>query len=818
LSAEEQEGLRLFDDSKILMLTGLSDLKLYNPETDECLKHGEDIPNFVASRDPEVSILITTYNRLGYLFNCLSSIKASCRTYEGRYEVIVVDDASTDRTSWLLSRIRGLKVVSLETNMGFVRANNLGAVKARGDQVILLNNDTIVASGWLKHLLQSFRAHSEVGAVGSKLVYPSGILQEAGAIIWNDAAGWTYGRYDNPEKSEYQHVREVDYCSGASLAVHRSLIRRAGIFDERFHPGYYEDTDLCFYVRSKKKRVLYQPRSVVVHFEGVSHGRETSAGIKKYQVVNRDKFLKKWKLALQKQFSPDSRSVLRARDRASRKSILVFDGRVLEPDTNSGDLRMYSILNLLRSLSWNVTFFPANRLCHENYADDLRQRGIEVLCEPTPVEDFLRQRRNYYDLVLMSRVVVAGQYIDAVILWTPQSVLVIDFPDLQSVRESRYAKLTRDDQRAVSAQKISLKEMELARLADLVITITETERNRLLGRDSHLRIEVIPNVHSMGLDGASFDERRDLLFVGGYEHPPNVDAALFMVNEIFPLIRKRLRNVQLLVVGSKMPAGLRNIQAPDVRMLGYVKDLSPLLGSCKVFVCPLRYGAGLKGKIGMAMAAGLPVVTSSIGAEGMKDSRRKLFLVADSPEDFTNCVVRLYTDRTLWKAVSRDARSYVKQRFSPEVIKLKLLRLAEVPPVNLPRRLSRAFENAAKSYEQVRTEIGAKDAKLQGLEAQLSRSMAELAMANRRLDDVRHSAGYKFMQFYARKIDRLFPDGTSRGRFRKVMTRSIQIVTERGLRTYCRLALDKIMAREFVLAEDVQERNSKKDFMPQKPS
>jgi len=848
LSSEEIEDMRRFDELAIVRLTGLSHLKLYDPETSECLMHEDEWPSFVECQDPEISILIPAYNKLGYTFNCLQSVKASCSEYDGKYEVIVVDDGSTDRTTWLLSRIRGLKLISSDENMGYVRSNNLGVREARGKHIVLLNNDTIVTSRWLEFLVRTFKEHSKVGAVGSKLIYPSGVLQEAGSIIWNDGTGWNYGRFDDPEKSEYQYVRDVDYCSAASLMVDRNFVRPLGIFDERFHPGYYEDTDLCFFIRSKGGRVLFQPKSVAIHFEGVSHGRDTSSGIKKYQVVNREKFVEKWKRALRIQYTSDPRNVLRARDRPGRKSILVFDHRMLEYDTNSGDLRMYSILQLLKSVSWNVTFYPASRECVEPYAFELRQRGIEVFGEKRPIEEFLVQRRDYYDIILLSRVRVAAEYIDAVTLWHPQSTLIVDFPDLESLRESRYAKLVNDDQKAAEAEKLSLKELDVARRADLVITITEAERRRLLERDQKLRVRVLPNIHDVIVDGLSFDERKDLLYIGGFEHPPNVDAVLFFVKEIFPLVRRSLPSIELLIVGSKMPDAIRNIQVAGVRVVGYVKDLAPLLSSCRVFVAPLRYGAGLKGKIGMAMAAGLPVVTSSTGAEGIETRGREVLLVGDSAEEFAKRVVQLYTDRNLWEILSRNAKSYAERRYSPHTVRQNLLRtLKEAHPVNLKERVCRILNDrmsvsdplssllsiyylrrdlrnafpeakegdyrrlvhwAASNVEGIATiekyrEWYTNDpwTRIERLKEEVAKSntklQEEVAKLNRELKAINQSLIFKMLKRIARIADASFPDGTLRGDFRLAVIASLRVVSAQGWKFFLKQALYKLRRREF---------------------
>jgi len=275
----------------------------------------------------------------------------------------------------------------------------------------------------------------------------------------------------------------------------------------------------------------------------------------------------------------------------------------------------------------------------------------------------------------------------------------------------------------------------------------------LLRKERSLRVEVIPTICELGREGRSFAERRDLLYLGRFDHLPNVDAVQFMVEEIFPIIRKRLPGIKLIIAGSKMPKIIHDISVEGVKPIGYVKDITKILTSCRILVAPLRYGAGLKGKIVLAMSNGLPVVTTSIGAEGMETAAGKALLVANKPVEFANSVARLYTNRRLWRDLSKAGRLYVAHRYSPDVIKPRLLKALEGVPVNMPKRLATAL----KEVDEIQHE---RDSLLQ------------------ELDSIRHSFGYKFMKFYASHIDQLSPDGTSRGKLRKKIGARLRHMTE----------------------------------------
>lgn len=259
---------------------------------------------------PSCSIIIPTYNGAELVNNCLNKLIETVSDHL-EVEFLVIDDASTDNTSqlaekWLTldSRIRFHRNLQ---NLGFLRSSNRGAELAKGEVIIFLNNDTLPQPGWLTPLLKTLKDHPEAGAVGGKLIYPDGLLQEAGGIIFSDGEGWNFGRNDYKINTPiYSFFREVDYCSGALLATWRNLFLENGGFDKLFVPMYYEDVDYCFSLRAKGKKVYYQPESVVIHLEGGTAGTDLTKGFKTYQSINLKKFINKWSNELKRQpFHPD---------------------------------------------------------------------------------------------------------------------------------------------------------------------------------------------------------------------------------------------------------------------------------------------------------------------------------------------------------------------------------------------------------------------------------------------------------------------------------------------------------------------------------
>lgn len=202
---------------------------------------------FPAIEQPRVSIILPVFNNYRMTMHCLSSLLEQTRDVD--YEVIIADDASTDLTASIHERVSNVRVVRQQQNRGFLHNCNAAAVQARGDYLLLLNNDTAVGENWLAPLVALLDTHSDIGVTGPRLLFPDGKLQEAGGIVWQDGSGWNYGRGDDPQKPEYEYVKEVDYISGACLLVRRSLWRELDGFDTRYAPAYYEDTDLCSTLR-----------------------------------------------------------------------------------------------------------------------------------------------------------------------------------------------------------------------------------------------------------------------------------------------------------------------------------------------------------------------------------------------------------------------------------------------------------------------------------------------------------------------------------------------------------------------------------------
>jgi GT2 family glycosyltransferase len=619
------------------------------------------------------SIIIPVFNKVSYTFACLRALFFEIDPQSS--EIIIIDNASQDETPRLLSYFKStIRIISNAENMGFVEACNQGASVASGEYLVFLNNDTIVQPGWLANLLYTAENDQAVGAVGSMLIYPDGRLQEAGGIVWKDGDASNYGRGEDQANQKYNFAREVDYCSGASLLVRKKLFDELGGFDKRYAPAYYEDTDLCFGIRSLGFKVVYQPLSRVVHHEGITSGTDVRRGFKRYQQINRAKFVEKWRDVLEREQPDFDQSLVDiVADRRRGPRIIIFDQMIPTPDQDSGSLRMFMILKTLARMG-RITFVPIHLPTTRECELILGKEGIKVV-HRGEYKDLIKT--GHFQTAILSRAAVADEVLPSLKGLDKQLKIIFDTVDVHFLRLEREYKVTGEQKYAEESAFFKKQETHLAAACDQVWCVTPDDKEVLEREVPTANIKVVPNIHALHDRGNSFNSREGLLFVGNFNHRPNVDALRFYFHHILPHIQESLSGLKLYVAGSNMSEEIYDYASADVIVLGYIPDLTPLFSRSRLFIAPLRYGSGMKGKIGQALSYGLPVITTTIGAEGMGLKHGHEAMLVDEPQAFAATVVQAYSSQALWQHLSDKGYEHLKENFSPPVIEEKIIDVIE---------------------------------------------------------------------------------------------------------------------------------------------
>ncbi|WP_290661941.1 glycosyltransferase [Ignavibacterium sp.] len=646
-----------------------------------------------SGNSPLISIIILCYNKIEITKKCLTALFKNTK-YQN-FEVIVLDNASVDETpDYLLSYGETIKFIRAEKNLGFVAGNNYASQFAQGDFIVFLNNDTEPQPGWLNNLLNTFEYHKDAGAAGSMLIYPDGKLQEAGGVIFNDASGWNYGRGNSPNDSKYTYCREVDYCSGAALMIRRNLFEQIGKFDERYSPAYYEDTDLCFSVRKFGYKVYFNPFSKVIHHEGATAGTDLNSGFKKYQVLNSPKFINKWKDELKLQFPSDPNLRYKFSDRNKGKRILIIDDIPPLPDRAAGALRHYHTLKQMLNLGYKVTYV---HLMGKQYTDeaaikylsDFKMKGVEFIWFNyeywyniryneqgkeyiKTLVDSLELKYRAFDFVYIAFWYIAEYFVDLIKAQIPSVPILIDTMDIHYLREEREAEISKDNSLKIKAKENKKRELAVYSKADVITTVTEADREELQRYIKNKPVFILTDVHDTRDNTPSFEERKDLIFVGNFNHKPNEDAVLFFTKEIFPSIKSKLPEIKFYIVGNNPTEKVKALRSNDIIITGWVPDVKTYIDKCRIEVVPLRYGAGNKGKVGEALSNGLPVVTTSIGAEGMGIENSIHAFICNEPKDFAEKVIELYQNQELWQQFSDKGKRLIASQYSSELMRKRL--------------------------------------------------------------------------------------------------------------------------------------------------
>ena len=428
-------------------------------------------------------------------------------------------------------------------------------------------------------------------------------------------------------------------------------------------------------MRKRGLKVVYQPESVVVHFEGVSNGTDLSRGIKKHQASNQQKFVQKWQDVLIRDHFPNAENIFQARDRSREKKVVVLiDHYVPFYDKDAGSRSTYIYVKAMIEAGLVVKFCPANFFPHQPYTRALQQLGVEVLVGERSARNWKAwfvDNCRYIDVVYLHRPHVAEDFIDHLITLEPRPKLIFFGHDLHYLRTQREAAL-RDDARIMEeSEDWKRRELAIFGKVDKVyypsqVEVDEVRRIAPSTDVSAIPLYLLDQPEPMAYQHA---ERSGLLFVGGFGHPPNEDAVLWFAKEVLPLLLRHDRDLCLHVVGSSVPDSVRELASANICVHGFLsdEDLAALYRQVRICVVPLRYGAGVKGKILEALQAGLPIATTSIGAEGIPEAE-SVMVIENKPAEMAECIWELYDSEKLCLRYLNRYPAYIQKHYSPQQV------------------------------------------------------------------------------------------------------------------------------------------------------
>jgi glycosyltransferase involved in cell wall biosynthesis len=373
------------------------------------------------------------------------------------------------------------------------------------------------------------------------------------------------------------------------------------------------------------------------------------------------------------------------------KNILILDASVPQMDRGGATFRMYQLIKIFKDLGHSITFIPTDLRPIEPYCSRFAEQGIRILCRQhidlikkiLPeglatsycnffIRSFIKHHGKEFDTIILSRRRTLRTFIGDVRTWCPDSRIIYDTEHIAFLRLQRFADLENSEKDRSRAADIKKKDLRLMKQVHSVWVVSEEEQALLQSLDPELHVDLVSTIHEVFGSPKGFDERAGLMFIGSYAHKPNVDAMLWFVKEVFPTIIQHIPDIRLYIIGSRITKEIKDLASENAIAVGYVENPKEFFEMCRIMVAPIRYGAGVKVKIAESMSYGLPVVTTTIGSEGMHLADGMNALIADEPREFAEKVCKLYSDGSLWSRLSENSIDTLRKNFSYELWKQRL--------------------------------------------------------------------------------------------------------------------------------------------------
>jgi hypothetical protein len=613
--------------------------------------------------DAKVTLLILCGDSPSGLIGLLESIKADSESIEVEV-VLIARDVDAKMAEFIANNIHGVTVWNTTESRDLLSTLNLAISQSQGTFVSVLSHEVSIQGNWLETMIAEISKYDLVSMVSGKVVSEDGLLDEAGTFVTVDGKLHKYGTADHPDRPKYNFLREIECSTGSNAVFRKTDFEDVGGFDASLTSLSQAFCKLSVAFRKNLgKKVVYTPQAAVIRLRSEKVVEDVSANSDSRESIS----------AIRS--SEDDRN---ARVLLPSTSVLFIDVGLPEHDRDSGSLRAYYLLKLMRELGYHVIMVPRKGQASSPYFEDLISHGVEVLYA---FPDRSGMRKELTELLpSVSIAWICRPQLNSEFEWifrvNPKIKWIFDTVDLHYVRLAREAELTKSKKSMRKSARFKKLELSIASRADLTLTVTDEEKN-LLKEQGIRNVEVIPNIHEFhdGSHSTSFAEREGLLFIGSYHHPPNVDAVRWLVEEIMPIVWEKIQ-IPLTLLGNAPSREVKSLETAWVKVPGYVKDVAPFFASHRLFVAPLRYGAGMKGKIGQSLAYKLPIVTTGIGAEGVGLTDGVDVLIAEDKESFAQHIIHAYEDERLWSSLASNSEK-VLERYSPQQIKENLALLLE---------------------------------------------------------------------------------------------------------------------------------------------
>ena len=636
--------------------------------------------------DPLVSVVIVTWNKAEFT---LATLQSLLKSNHSNLEVIVVDNGSTDETHVLIDRLRGAKKIFNAENQGFVRAVNEGVRQATGEYVLLLNNDATPGTESIGRAARYLASNSDVAAVGGRLILPSGLLQEAGSVIWNDGSCEGYLRNEPPEIGEAMFLRDVDFCSAAFLMFRAKVWHDLKGFDEKYSPAYYEEVDLCARALSEGHRIVYLPDVVTEHFEFASTAGLAEAS--KMQLDRRKIFVESQGEFLRLQSDVNDHSFVTARSRSKAPEVLIVDDQIPRESAGQGFARVVRLIQTFKESGYRVCVAAT---AHEGVVDwpaIWQELGQDVECipdlSPRTLEAFLSERAGSYQLLWVSRPHNL-RYVKEILDRRPG---LINCPVVYDAEALVTANQLASRGQAVSQEDLGVAardEVALTSIAQAIVCVSPLDQAAFKANTNK---PVFVAAHALARKPTSedFSSRQGLLFFGALTNlnSPNVESLEWFLVNVWQKMPQDFRDSNpFRIVGQILPSLAKKWKKPDVEVVGLVQDLWQEANHAKVFVAPTQRAQGIPIKVLEAASLGLPSIITPVLAQQLQWTNNVEALVASDPKEFADAIESLSSDEKLWQKIRENAMHAAERICNPNDFKKAVLDAASAAGVNTPTR------------------------------------------------------------------------------------------------------------------------------------